>query len=138
MYGNNIAQVGAVAIAAGQSLAAASIPVCLPQDGIQGSMNTIAVTLSGTITTVTTVTLPNTAQGIRLYPRISPILFAFGTDTVIAQATGGPGAVAAATFSVGNVAKNDTWEVRNIAPGSSRTLHLLPTVAGSVVDVECF
>jgi hypothetical protein len=134
----DVTKVGGTALALGQTTASASIPVTLPEDGVVGAMNSLAVTLSGTLSTVTTITLPNTAQGIRLYPHTNPIVFAFGSDTVASQATSSSTTIAAAAFSVGNLAKNDNWEVRLIAPGSSRTLHLLGTVASTLVDVECF
>jgi hypothetical protein len=138
----NITQIGGTTFALGQSLAAASIPVTLPQDGIVGSMQSLLLTLSGSATTVSKVAIPNTAQGVRLFPRTYPVQFGFGADTIVQQATAtfSGTTIATGSLGVGGIAKNDQWEVRLIAPGTSRTLNLIPSGSNisGLVDVEFF
>lgn len=99
-------------------------------DARQGALVSSEVTLSGTPGTVSSVTLPDSAQGFRIFPRSNAVRFAIGEDPA-AVGTGG-------TFTVGGVAKADAWETRTLDAGASRTLRLRSTVASVVIDVEAW
>lgn len=109
----------------------------LASDARTGALSSIQVTLSGTPGTVTTITLPDTARGVRLYPRTSNVRFAVGEDPA-AVGTSSATTVAASVFAVGDVAKADQFEVRILESGTSRTLRLRSTTASVVVDVSVF
>jgi hypothetical protein len=109
----------------------------LNADARQGALASIEITLSATPGTVTTVTIPDTARGIRLYPRSNAIRFAIGEDPA-AVATSSSTTIAASALAVGGIAKADTWEVRLLEAGSSRTVRLRSTTASVVVDLEVF
>ena len=109
----------------------------LAPDARTGVLKSIEITLSGTPGTVTTVTIPDTAQGIRLYPRTHHIRFAIGEDPA-AVATSSSTTIAASAFAIGGVAKADAWEVRLLATGTSRTVRLRSITASVVVDMEVF
>lgn len=111
-----------------------------------GSEASIEITLSGTPGNLTTVTLPTTAKGFRLYPRTNHVRFAvYNSDsarTLAAVATDSDGTVAAADLAIGGIAKNDQWETRLLPaePQGSvgRVLTLRSTTASVVVDLETF
>jgi hypothetical protein len=100
--------------------------------------SSLEVTLSGTPGTVTTITLPNTAKGFKLYPRTNHIRFSVNNTSTAAVGTSSSTTVAASVFAVGGIAKNDMWETRLLPNGASRTLSLRSTTASVVVDVEVF
>lgn len=112
-------------------------PVGFDADAVSGELSSLEVTLSGTPGTVTTITLPNTARGIRLFPRSNHIRFAIGESPAAVGASSSQ-TVAAAAFGAGGIAKADLWEVRLLEAGASRTLRLRSTTASVVVDIECF
>jgi len=111
--------------------------VDLSADALNGALKSIEITLSGTPGTITTVTIPDTAHGIRLYPRTNGIRFAIVEDPA-AVAKSSSTTIAAAAFAIGGVAKADTWEVRLLAAGTSRTVRLRSITASVVVDMEVF
>ena len=109
----------------------------LNADAVTGALKSIEITLSGTPGTVTTVTIPDTAQGIRLYPRSNGIRFAIGEDPA-AVGTSSNTTIAASAFTVGGVAKADQWETRILAAGTSRTVRIRSITASVVIDMEVF
>lgn len=112
-------------------------PVGLTPDAALGALLSIRVTLSATPGNVTAITLPDVAQGFRLYPASNDIRFAIGEDPA-AEATSASTPIAAAAFAVGAVAKADTWETRLVAAGASRTLRLRSATASVVVEIGVF
>jgi hypothetical protein len=100
-------------------------------------LGSLEATLSATPSTVTTITLPDTAQGFRLYPRINAIRFAINENPAAVGASTNT-TIAASAFGVGGIAKKDQWEVRLLETGASRTLRLSSLVASTIVDVEVF
>lgn len=111
--------------------------VNLGPDALNGVLKSIKCTLSATPGTLTTITLPDNAQGFRLYPATSDIRFAIGENPA-AEATDTDGTVAAADFAVGAIAKADQWETRLLAAGTARTLRLRSATASVVVEVGVF
>jgi hypothetical protein len=109
----------------------------LNADARTGALASIEITLSGTPGTVTTVTIPDTARGVRLYPRSNAIRFAIGEDPA-AVATSSSTTIAATALAVGGIAKPDQWEVRLLEAGTGRTVRLRSTTASVVVDLEVF
>lgn len=110
--------------------------------GVEAS---IVCTLSATPGNLTTITLPNTAKGFRVYATTNHIRFAvYQSDavrTLAAVATNSNGTVAATDFAIGGIAKNDAWETRLLPAaiaGKSRVLTLRSITASVVVDVEVF
>ena len=89
-----------------------------------GVEKSIEITLSGTPGTVTTITLPDTAKGFKLYPRTNHIRFSVNNTSPAAVATSSSGTIAASAFAAGGIAKNDAWETRLLPTGASRTLSL--------------
>jgi hypothetical protein len=114
-----------------------TIGAALNADARTGALASIEITLSGTPGTVTTVTIPDTARGVRLYPRSNAIRFAIGEDPA-AVATSSSTTIAASALAAGGIAKADTWEVRLLEAGSSRTVRLRSATASVVVDLEVF
>lgn len=112
-------------------------PVRLAPDAIVGSMLSALITL-GTAGVVTVVNIPDTAQGIRLWPLTTDLRFSVGTDTVVAQGaaiTHTP--VLVGDFVVGGIAKAGSAEIRNLsAYTTGRTLNLLGTSTNQQVVVE--
>jgi hypothetical protein len=106
-------------------------------DAQTGALASIEITLSATPGTVTTVTIPDTARGIRLYPRSNAIRFAIGEDPA-AVATSSSTTIAASALAVGGIAKADQWEVRLLETGTDRTVRLRSATASVVVDLEAF
>ena len=115
----------------------ATLDVALTPDARAGALGSIEITLSGTPGTVTTVTIPDTAQGFRLYPRANACRFAVGEDPAAVGASSST-TIAAAAFGAGGIAKPDQWETRLIAPGAGRTVRLRSTTASLIVDMEVF
>lgn len=120
----------------------AQVTESLIDTGAEGS---IECTLSATPGNLTTITVPSTAKGFKLYPRINHVRFAVypsGTvRTLAAVATDSTGTVAASAFAIGGIAKNDQWEVRLLPPtrsGETRVLTLRSITASVIVDVEVF
>jgi hypothetical protein len=111
-------------------------PVAFAADAATGGLKSLTVTLSGTPGTVTTITLPDSAQGFRLYPS-HDTRFAVGEAPATA-ATSAAATIAAAAFAVGATAKANLWEERSIAAGASRTLRLKSATASAVVEVEVY
>ncbi len=102
-----------------------------------GNEKSIEVTMS-TAGTVTTITLPDTARGFKLYPRTSHIRFAVGNTAIAAVATSSATTIASTAFAVGGIAKPDAWEVRLLPSGATRTLSIRSITSSVVVDVEVF
>jgi hypothetical protein len=111
--------------------------VALAADARNGALASIEVTLSATPGTVTSVTIPDDARGVRLYPRSNAIRFAVGEDPA-AVATSSSTTIPASTLAVGGIAKADQWEVRLLESGTSRTVRLRSATASVVVDMEVF
>ncbi len=112
-----------------------------------GAEQSIEITLSGTPGTLTTVTLPDTAKGFKLYPRSNHVRFAVyqssSARTLAAVATDSDGTVAATDFAIGGIAKADQWETRllpsKLVPSTTtRILTLRSTTASVVCDLEVF
>jgi hypothetical protein len=114
-----------------------ALETSFPSDARNGALGSLEATLSITPGTVTTITLPDTAQGFRLYPRVNAIRFAIGENPAAVGASSST-TIAASAFGVGGIAKKDQWEVRLLETGASRTLRLSSLVASTVVDVEVF
>jgi hypothetical protein len=114
-----------------------TIGAALNADARTGALLSIEITLSGTAGTVTTVTIPDTARGVRLYPRSDAIRFAIGEDPA-AVATSSATTIAATALAVGGIAKADQWEVRLLEAGTERTVRLRSATASVVVDLEVF
>jgi hypothetical protein len=114
-----------------------TIGAALNADARTGALLSIEITLSGTAGTVTTVTIPDTARGVRLYPRSDAIRFAIGEDPA-AVATSSATTIAATALAVGGIAKADQWEVRLLEAGTGRTVRLRSATASVVVDLEVF
>jgi len=112
------------------------LPILGGPDARTGKLASIELTLSGTPGTVTTVTLPDWARGVRL-SATEECRFAVGEDPA-EQATSSATTVAAAAFAVGNVIVADQAEVRLLETGASRTLRLSSETASAVVVVEAF
>jgi hypothetical protein len=119
------------------STALYTIGAGLNADARQGALASIEITLSATPGTVTTVTIPDTARGVRLYPRSNAIRFAIGEDPA-AVATSSSTTIAASALAVGGIAKADQWEVRLLETGTDRTVRLRSATASVVVDLEAF
>lgn len=99
-------------------------------DARQTKLQSLEHTTAAAAGTVTSITLPDWARGIRLSPRSAAVRFAIGED---------PAAVGAGTtFATGGIAKADAWETRLIEDGTARTLRLRSATASVVVDVEVF
>ena len=99
------------------------------------------ITLSATPGTVTSVVLPTTAKGIKLYPRSNHIRFSINTSTAaVATVAANDQTVVAADLAVGGIAKADLWEIRLLPAykDAARTLYLRSTTASVVVDLEVF
>jgi hypothetical protein len=111
--------------------------VDLSADALQGALSSIEITLSATVGTVTTVTLPDTARGFNLYARANPARFAINEDPA-AVGTSSSTTIAASAFTVGGIAKADQWTTRLIAAGTNRTLRLRSLTASLVLDLEVF
>jgi hypothetical protein len=114
-----------------------TLPMGLGADARTGKLFSLSATLSDTPGTVTTITLPDSARGIRLNPTSDDIQFAVGEDPDV-LATSSDTTIAVDTFGVGGIAKGDAWEVRLIEDGTARTLHLASATASVVVTVETF
>jgi hypothetical protein len=114
-----------------------SLETIFPSDARQGALSSLEVTLSATPGTVTTITLPDTAQGFRIYPRTNAVRFSINENPAAVGASSST-TIAASAFGVGGIAKRDQWEVRLLETGASRTLRLNSLVASTVVDVEVF
>jgi hypothetical protein len=119
------------------STALYTIGAGLNADARTGALASIEITLSGTPGTVTTVTIPDTARGVRLYPRSNAIRFAIGEDPA-AVATSSAATIAATVLAAGGIAKADQWEVRLLEAGTDRTVRLRSATASVVVDLEVF
>lgn len=115
----------------------ATLDVALTPDARNAALSSIEIALSGTPGTVTTVTIPDTAQGVRLYPRSNAVRFAIGEDPAAVGASSAT-TIAAAAFGVGGVAKADMWETRLLAAGTSRTVRLRSAIASVIIDMEVF
>jgi len=96
------------------------------------------VTTSATPNLVTTITLPASTKGFKLFPRSNAIRFAVNRDTVTVATSTATSIVAASVFTAGGIAKADMWEVRLLPSVATRTLRLSSATASVVVDVELF
>jgi hypothetical protein len=114
-----------------------TIGAALNADARTGALSSIAITLSATPGTVTSVTIPDTARGVRLNPRSDAIRFAIGEDPA-AVATSSATTITATALAVGGIAKADQWEVRLLEAGTDRTVRLRSATASVVVDLEVF
>lgn len=115
-----------------------SLPeIDLSADALTGQLASLEITLSNTPGTVTSVTIPDTARGIRLYPRSDGVRFAVGEDPAAVGASSST-TIAASAFGTGGIAKPDQWETRLLEAGTSRTVRLRSTTADVVVDMEVF
>lgn len=103
-----------------------------------GSEQSIEITLSGTPGTVTTLTLPNTSKGVKIFARTNHVRFAVNNTAVAAVGTSSSQTIAATVLTVGGIAKADQWETRLLPSGTTRTLSIRSTTASVVVDVEVF
>lgn len=116
------------------------LPIGLGADAAQGKLKSVTATLNATPGTLTTVTLPDTAQGFRLYPVGSDVRFAIGEDPAAeaapaASAAGVAQAIAASQFAAGALAKADQWETRLLDAGAGRSLRLRSAAASVVVAI---
>lgn len=103
-------------------------------DSSEGRIASITATL-GAIGTVTTIAIPNWANGFRLYPD-GEIKFDIGRDPqdlATASTT-----IALGDLGRGGYAKQSSWEVRLLQSTPSRELRLTGVAGGEVVDVEFF
>ncbi len=82
----------------------------LAADARSGKLKSIKVTLSGTAGTVTSIAVPNTARGVRVYPD-KEVRFAVDEDPA-AEATSSAAGVAEAAMAVGGYAAAAEWEAR--------------------------
>lgn len=109
--------------------------VALQSDLNQGEVKSIEITLSASPGTVTSLALPDTAQGVKIFPRSQPIRFAFNEDPApVGQS--GLTSIPITELKTGGIAKADTWEIRLLEAGSGRTLRLSSIAASVIVDVE--
>lgn len=117
----------------------------LERDVDTGAERSAEITTNATPGTLTTITLPDAAKGFRLYPRGAHVRFAvYPADvarTLAAVAASSATTFAAASFAIGGIAKQDTFETRLLPPfdgQNSRILTLRSITASVVVDVEVF
>jgi hypothetical protein len=102
-----------------------------------GAEQSLQITLSGTPGTVTTITLPDAAKGVKMYPVSQKVQFAIN-NAAATLATSTATTIAASAFGVGGIAFNDMWETRLLPSGADRTLSLVGGFANTVVYVEVF
>lgn len=114
-----------------------ALPVRIRADARESALKSLQVTLSGTPETVTSIEVPDVANGVRIYPQAQAIRFAvnenpaaIGTETTVTGLE--------ADWTVGGIAHADAWEVRLLEPGTSRTLRMTSLVASVVVELELF
>lgn len=100
-----------------------------------GALKSIQATLS-TAGTVTTVFVPDSAIGFRLYPGTA-VRFAINENPA-AIATSSSTSIATSALAVGGIARASAWEQRYLPPGVSRTLRLIGAAGSEVVDIEFF
>ena len=105
-------------------------------DARQGELKSIQVTLSGTPGTITTMSVPDSAVGFRLYPGAA-VRFAINENPA-AIATSSDATIATSALAVGGIARASEWAVRLLPPGATRTLRLYGAAGSEVVDVEFF
>ena len=102
-----------------------------------GNELSIEITLS-TAGTVTTVTLPDSAKGFKLYPRTNNVRFSVNNTAAAAVGTSSATSIAASALTVGGIAKENAWETRLLPPGTSRTLTIRSVTSSVVCDLETF
>lgn len=81
-----------------------------------------------TVNTTATIAIPAWASGIKVYPLVNNVRFAFGEA---------PAAIGSDTQAVGGFALANTVEARTFLPDSTANVQLLST-ASTVVWVEFF
>lgn len=117
----------------------------LERDVDTGAERSAEITTNATPGTLTTITLPDDAKGVRLYARSNHVRFAIypndAARTLAAVTASSATTFAAASFAVGGIAKADMWETRLLPPfdgQNARILTLRSITASVVVDVEVF
>lgn len=103
-------------------------------DAVQGQMAHLRVTLSATVETLTTVTLPDWATGLRLFPS-ADVRYAVGEAPATPVAASSATSIAASAFGLGGIAKTGVWETRLLQSGVDRTLQLRAAAASVTVDI---
>lgn len=110
----------------------------LAADARSGKIKSIKVTLSGTAGTVTSVTVPDSARGVRMYPD-KQVRFAVDENPA-AEATSSSTTVTSAALATGGYAAAAEWEARLLEEynGAARTVRLMGAIGSEVVLVEFF
>ena len=96
------------------------------------------IILSGTPGTITTVAIPDSAKGFKLYPQSNDVSFAVNQTLVAAPANDSDTTILSTDWVVGAFAKGNTCETRLLPPSTSRTLQILSATASVVVELEVF
>ena len=105
-----------------------------------GASQSIEITLSGTPSTVTTVTIPSHFKGFRLYSASDDIRFAVNA-TVAAVGTSSSQTIDIDDFGIGGLCKAASWETRLLPSQqgtTQRTITLSSLTASSVLTLEVF
>lgn len=89
--------------------------IALTADARNGKLTSGTYTLGAG---VTSISVPDTSIGFRLYPVTTDVRFAVGED---------PAAEGSGALAVGGIAKADQWEQRLLETGTSRTLRIRGT-----------
>lgn len=100
------------------------------------------ITLSGTPSTVTTVTIPVNYKGFRIYSASDDLRFGV-SQTVAAVGTSSSTTVTISDFAIGGVVIAGQWETRllpnqDVGTTTERTITLSSTSASSVLTLELF
>lgn len=106
-----------------------ALPVAFLPDAKTGYVKSGRWTL-GNAGVITTISLPDWADGFCLRANTYDVRFAVDED---------PEDIGDETFAVGGIATADSWEVRTLDDGTSRTLRVVSFDQNAVViDVEVF
>lgn len=110
----------------------------LAADARSGKVKSIKVTLQAAPGTVTSVAVPESARGVRLYPD-KQLRFAVDENPAV-EATSAAVSVAESAMAAGGYAAAEEWEVRLLEEynGAARTVRLIGAAGNEVVLVEFF
>lgn len=116
--------------------------VRLKHDAANAALWHIDITLDSTVETVTRVAIPDSARGVKLYS-ISSYRFGINEDPTSPRATDtntthAAKDVAVGALGVGGIGIAGTPEIRLVASGAGRKIHLRSSTASALISVEFF
>lgn len=115
------------------------VPMGLSPDVRTGKNLTGSIGLPAAAGTARTITVPDWARGVKVYPIGNPCQFSMGETPVAFPATAvGTSALAFTVLGVGVRCQKDTWETRLLDEGTARVLHFISATASLVVEIEFF